>query len=143
MNTNKKRRTRNDSGFTLVELMVVISIIAVLAAIVGYNVLGSVDEGNKAAAKAQIKQFDTALVAYKIKFKKFPEDLGALISPPSGEPIMNAKELPLDPWGNPYQYQLEGSRKYVIISLGADGAAGGTDVDADIRSDEITNEAAQ
>jgi len=143
MNTNKKRRNRNDSGFTLVELMVVISIIAVLAAIVGYNVLGSVDQGNIAAAKAQIKQFDTSLVAYKIKFKKFPEDLSALISPPSGDPIMNAKEVPLDPWGNPYQYQLEGSRKYVIISLGADGAAGGEDVDADIRSDDITNEAAQ
>ena len=143
MNTNKKRPTRNDGGFTLVELMVVISIIAVLAAIVGYNVLGSVDQGNIAAAKAQIKQFDTSLVAYKIKFKKFPEDLGALINPPSGDPIMNAKELPLDPWGNPYQYQLEGSRKYTIISLGADGAPGGEDVDADIRSDEITNEAAK
>ena len=143
MNTNKKRRTRNDGGFTLVELMVVISIIAVLAAIVGYNVLGSVDQGNIAAAKAQIKQFDTMLVAYKIQFKKFPEDLSALISPPSGEPLMNAKEVPLDPWGNPYQYQLEGSRKYVITSLGADGAPGGEDVDADIKSDDITNEAAQ
>jgi general secretion pathway protein G len=143
MNTNKKRRNRNDGGFTLVELMVVISIIAVLAAIVGYNVLDSVDQGNVAAAKAQIKQFDTSLVAYKIKFKKFPEDLSALISPPSGDPIMTAKEVPLDPWGNPYQYQLEGSRKYVITSLGADGAPGGEDVDADIKSDDITNEAAQ
>lgn len=143
MNTNKKRHPRNDGGFTLVELMVVISIIAVLAAIVGYNVLGSVDQGNIAAAKAQIKQFDTALVAYKIKFKKFPEDLGALIHPPSGDPIMQAKELPLDPWGNPYQYQLDGSRKYTIISLGADGAPGGEDVDADIKSDEITNETKQ
>lgn len=143
MNTNQKRRARNDSGFTLVELMVVISIIAVLAAIVGYNVLGSVDQGNIAAAKAQIKQFDTSLVAYKIKFKKFPDDLGALINPPSGDPIMQAKEVPLDPWGNPYKYELEGSRKYVIISLGADGAPGGEDVDADIRSDEITNDAAK
>ena len=140
MKTNEKRRVRSgNSGFTLVELMVVISIIAVLASIVGYKVLNSVDEGNVAAAKAQIKQFETTLVAYKIKFKKFPESLDGLVNPPSGEAIMNAKEIPLDPWGNPYQYQLEGSRKFTIISLGADGAPGGEDVDADIRNDEMNN----
>ena len=95
MKKQSQRRPGNNGGFTLVELMVVISIIAVLAAIVGYNVLGSVDEGNIAAAQAQIKQFDTSLVAYKIKFKKFPESLDALISPPSGDPIMNAKSIPM------------------------------------------------
>ena len=140
MMKRQKRRHGKMSGFTLVELMVVISIIAVLAAIVGYNVLGSVDEGNVAAAKAQIKQFDTALVAYKIKFKKFPENLDALVSPPEGDPILNAKSIPLDPWGNPYVYQLEGSRKYVITSYGADGTAGGEDVDKDIRSDDLGGE---
>lgn len=140
MKKQPQRRPGNNGGFTLVELMVVISIIAVLAAIVGYNVLGSVDEGNIAAAKAQIKQFDTALVAYKIKFKKFPESLDALVAPPSGDPILTSKSIPTDPWGNPYVYQLEGSRKYVIISYGADGAAGGSDVDADIRSDDLGSE---
>ena len=135
-----RRRQHGNAGFTLVELMVVISIIAVLAAIVGYNVLGSVDEGNVAAAKAQIKQFETALVAYKIKFKKFPPDLQSLVNPPSGEPILTSKTIPDDPWGNPYVYQLEGSRKYVIMSYGADGAAGGSDVDADIRSDELNSD---
>jgi len=140
MMKRQKRRGGNKSGFTLVELMVVISIIAVLAAIVGYNVLGSVDEGNIAAAKAQIKQFDTALVAYKIKFKKFPESLDALVNPPEGDPILTARSIPSDPWGNPYVYQLEGSRKYVIISYGADGAAGGEDVDKDIRSDDLGGE---
>ena len=141
MKTKRSKRLRgNNSGFTLVELMVVISILAVLAAIVGYNVLNAADEGNVAAAKTQIKQFDNALVAYKLKFKKYPESLDALTSPPSGESLLTYKSVPADPWGNPYQYQLESSRKYVIISLGADGAAGGDDIDADIRSDDITND---
>ncbi len=132
-----RRKSGSTSGFTLIELMVVISIIAVLAAIVGFNVLSSVDDGNVAAAKAQIKNFETALVSYKIKFKKFPDSLDQLVSPPSGDPILTSKSIPLDPWDNPYQYQLEGSRKFVIISLGADGVPGGEEVDADIRSDDI------
>ncbi len=139
MKTKQMRRVaRANGGFTLIELMVVISILAVLAAIVGFNVLNAADEGNVAAAKTQIKSFDQALVAYKLKFKKFPDSLDALVSPPSGDSFLTESKVPLDPWGNPFQYQLENSRKYVIISLGADGAPGGDDVDADIRSDDMS-----
>ena len=98
------------------------------------------DQGNIAAAKAQIMQFGTALTAYKLKFGALPNELGGLLHPPSGEPIMNAKQVPQDPWGNAYQYAVLGLDGYVVISLGADGEAGGDDEDADIRSDEIESE---
>ena len=131
-----KQRHKSNGGFTLVELMVVISIIAVLASIVGIRVVRYLDESNVVAARAQIEKFNTALVAYRIKHKRFPDTLDGLVNPPSGEAILEAKSIPLDPWDQPYQYQLESARNYVIISLGADGVPGGSDVDADIRSDE-------
>lgn len=98
------------------------------------------DQGNIAAAKAQIMQFGTALTAYKLKFGALPNELGGLLHPPSGRPIMNAKQVPQDPWGNAYQYAVVGLDGYVVMSLGADGEEGGDDEDADIRSDEIENE---
>jgi general secretion pathway protein G len=101
------------------------------------------DHGNIAAAKAQIMQFGTALALYKNKFGEYPSELDGLFSPPDGDPIMRAKQVPLDPWGNPYQYSLVGSDGHVVVSLGADGEEGGDDEDADIRSDEIENESAQ
>ncbi|MBL7645341.1 MAG: type II secretion system protein GspG [Candidatus Hydrogenedentes bacterium] len=101
------------------------------------------EQGEIAAAKAQIKQFDTALTAYKMKFGELPENLDQLLLPPSGEPIMNAKVIPVDPWDTPYLYLKLDSKSYVIVSLGADGEPSGDGKDADIRSDELTNEAAQ
>jgi general secretion pathway protein G len=137
MNKTRHPRYRPTAGFTLVELMVVIAIIAILATIVGYNVLSAVDDSNVAAAQAQIKQFENALVAYKIKFKRFPNSLDELARPPSGEPLMQS--IPADPWGNPYQYSVEGN-KYRIVSFGADGRPGGTGYDADISSDAMAGD---
>jgi len=138
MNTlKKKRRKGNAAGFTLVELMVVISIIAILATIVGYNVIFAVDDANVGAAQAQIKNFETALVAYKLKYKRFPDRLEELVNNPGGVSFLNSREIPLDPWGKPFQYRNEGSSKYTIISYGADGAPGGTGFDADISSADL------
>jgi general secretion pathway protein G len=135
-----KRKTkdrRGEAGFTLVELMVVISIIAILATIVGYNVITSMDDASVAQAKSQIRNFKTALMAYRLKFNRFPttaEGLEALVNNEKGIKLLESNEIPKDPWGNPYVYTSDSAREYTIVSYGADGRQGGTGYDADITS---------
>lgn len=105
--------------------------------VVGYSHTCGMGQGNIAAAKAQIKQFETALTAYTMKFNALPDSLDDLCNPPEGASILTSKLIPMDPWRNPYGYQRDGARGYVIVSLGADGVPGGTDRDADIRSDDL------
>lgn len=137
---------RSETGFIrvlkrLVVLVLVSFVLLQLVATFAYVTgVPREDQGNIAVAKAQIRQFNIALIAYNKKFGALPASLDGLLHPPSGDPIMIAKEVPLDPWGNPYQYLLVGSEEFVILSLGADGAPGGEDVDADIKSDELGNE---
>lgn len=133
------RSAQAAGGFTLIELMVVISIIAVLATIVGVNLLSNVEEGNQTATKAQIKNLQTALMAYKLKYKKFPSALQELNSNPKGIEFLDGK-VPKDPWGNDYVYTLVSNSKYTIVSYGADGLQGGSEYDADISSDNLSGE---
>lgn len=136
--TQDNRKKRRNAGFTLVELMVVIAIIAILATIVGFNVFSAVDEASVTQAQAQIKNFKTALTAYRLKFNRFPnssEGLQALINNEKGVKFLEGNEVPNDPWGNPYVYTSESSREFKIVSYGADGRPGGADIDADITSD--------
>ena len=125
-----------NKGFSLIELMVVIAIIAMLATAVGVSMFSALDDANVAKAQAEISVFKTALIAYKISFKKLPttaEGLNALVNN-SKKNFLDSDVLPLDPWGNPYKYTLEGGSKFTIICYGEDGTSGGSDLAADISS---------
>lgn len=142
MKTKRKRTMRGEGGFSLIELMVVIAIIAMLAAIVGYNVIGALGKGEVTAAKGQISNFKTALMSYRLEFKKFPsteEGLNALVDNEKGKNFLDQKQVPSDPWGNPYIYKLENGNP-IIVSYGADGAPGGEEENADISSDSLAGE---
>ncbi len=118
-----------DDGFTLVELMVVIAILGLLATFVVLNVLPAQTEAERTKAKADIATIEQGLQMYRIQQRRYPttaEGLAVL----DGTTI---QRLPVDPWGNPYQYAAPGrAGPFDIYSYGADGVQGGEDENADI-----------
>lgn len=133
------------SGFTLIEIMVVVFIIGILLAIVAPKLIGRTDDARVVEAKAQIKNFDTALKLYKMDSGFYPsteQGLESLIAPPVTGRIpgnyrdggyLEKNRLVTDPWGNPYIYISPGTQgEYDILSYGADGQPGGEKYDADI-----------
>lgn len=133
------KRRISPQGFTLVELLVVLAILGMLAALVGPQVLNQLGGAKSKSAAIQIRDFEQALELYKLDVGRFPrseEGLDALVREPSDSrgwngPYLRKDEVPLDPWGNPYEYRATGS-KIEIISYGADGRPGGKDEDADV-----------
>ena len=130
-------------GFTLIELMVVLVIIGVLAALIVPNVLDRADDARVMAAKTDVNNLMQALKLYKLDNQRLPtseQGLQALIARPANGPIPpNWKpyldKLPNDPWGRPYQYLNPGIKGETdVMSLGADGQAGGEGKNADIGS---------
>jgi general secretion pathway protein G len=130
-------------GFTLIEIMVVIVILGVLAALIVPKVMGRPDEARIVAAKQDIGAISQALKLYRLDNTRYPtseQGLKALVQKPtSGPETKNWKpggyleHLPDDPWGHPYQYANPGTHGEIDIwSLGADGEPGGEGVDADI-----------
>ena len=135
--------SRSMRGFTLIELMVVIMILGVLAALVVPRVMSRPDEARVVAARQDIAQVMQALKLYRLDNSRYPtteQGLQALVVRPTAGPVpANWKsyldKVPSDPWGRPYQYLNPGVRGEIdVFSLGADGQAGGTGVEADIGS---------
>lgn len=139
-----RSRRSAEHGFTLVELMVVIVIIGLLAAIVAFNVIPLGDKARITKAKSDISTIEQALEMYKLQNLHYPstaEGLQALVRAPASanpsdyQPGGYIKKLPKDPWGNPYQYASPGPHSDADVwSNGADGKPGGEGVDADIGS---------
>ncbi len=141
------QQLRNDKGFTLIEIMVVIVILALLAALVGPKLMGRSDDAKVTDTRVQIKNFETALKLYKLDNGSFPsteQGLAALIAKPTVGVIpksykdggyLESNKLPKDPWGNDYLYVSPGEHgDYDLFSYGADGAKGGDGKNADIAS---------
>lgn len=130
-------------GFTLIELMVVLLIIGVLAALIVPNVLDRADDAKATAAKTDVSNLVQALKLYKLDNGRYPsteQGLAALVSKPSTEPVptnwkKNLDLLPNDPWGKPYVYLNPGVKGEIdVMSFGADGQPGGEGKNADIGS---------
>jgi general secretion pathway protein G len=136
-------RHRLQRGFTLIELMVVLVIIGVLAALIVPNVLDRADDARATAAKTDVHNLVQALKLYKLDNQRYPtaeQGLQALVAKPSTNPVPpNWKpyldKLPSDPWSRPYQYLNPGVQGEIdVMSFGADGQAGGEGKNADIGS---------
>jgi len=134
---------KNESGFTLVEMLVVITIIGLIMALVGPRVLNYLSESKVKAAKIQIQSFASALDLFYLDTGRYPtsaEGLVALVKPAGGVaawngPYLKGGNVPLDPWGRQYVYRSPGEHgAYDIISYGSDGQEGGSGTAADINN---------
>lgn len=145
LNLRRRAAQRMQRGFTLIEIMVVVVIMGVLAALVVPKLLNRAGESKIAAAKVDIATIMQALKLYKLDNQRYPttdQGLQALIEKPASGPAANGwkaggyvEKMPKDPWGNPYQYLSPGIKGEIdVFSYGADGQPGGTGDDADIGS---------
>jgi general secretion pathway protein G len=136
----KVMKKRKEKGFSLIELLIVMVILGLLAALVAPKMFGKTEKAKQNAAQTQISFFESGLDTYRLDVGRFPtteEGLQALRVSPDGakkwEGPYLPKEVPLDPWGHPYVYRYPGEHGYYdIISYGADGLPGGEGVNTDI-----------
>jgi general secretion pathway protein G len=136
-------RTGHEDGFTLIEILVVITIIGLLMSLVGPRVLNYLSESKVKAATIQIQSFASSLDLFYLDMGHYPstsEGLAALVQRPAGEngwngPYLQKGYVPNDPWGHPYSYRSPSDHgPYEIVSLGSSGKEGGTGTAAAIKS---------
>ncbi|SJL84790.1 type II secretion system major pseudopilin GspG [Vibrio palustris] len=138
----KQRTAAKQSGFTLLEVMVVVVILGILASVVVPNLLGNKEKADQQKAITDIVALENALDMYKLDNSVYPttdQGLDALVKKPSSPEPRNyrnggyIKRLPQDPWGNDYQYLSPGDKGTIdVFTLGADGQEGGDGINADI-----------
>ena len=132
-------------GFTLIEIMVVVIILGILAAIVAPNVIGRIDDAQIARVQQDLRGIESALKFYRLDNFSYPtseQGLEALVTKPADPNIRNWKNyldrMPKDPWGNPYQYLSPGNNGEIdIYTLGRDGRPGGEGTDTDMGNWEL------
>ncbi len=144
----RRSRPGGEEGFTLVEMLVVITIIGLIMGLIGPRVLNYLSESKVKAAKIQLQSFASALDLFYLDVGRFPsssEGLAALVqrAPGAGAwngPYLKGGNVPNDPWNHPYLYRAPGERgAYDIMSYGADGQEGGSGAAADISLDTLTS----
>ena len=143
----KHRRKPRRRGLTFLEILVVMVILALIAGIIGTQLLGEAEKAKADATRIQIRSLESALGLYRLHNSKYPsteQGLNALISQPQvgnipdswQGPYLTSRSVPEDGWGNPYRY-TESGNNFTIVSLGADGAEGGSDLDTDISNTDL------
>lgn len=132
--TQQKKIASKQSGFTLIEIMVVVIIIGLLSAMIVPNIFGNQAKAFKTKAQTDIRGITQALSMYRLDKYKYPSTSEGLAAA-AAKPESYLKAVPKDPWGNPYQYQYPGTRNtdsFDLWSFGPDGVAGGEGDNADI-----------
>lgn len=138
----KPTAARAARGFTLLEMLVVLVIIGLLAGLVGPQLMGRVDTSRQTTAETQGRMLKSALDTMRLDIGRYPteeEGLDMLMTPPAEERAARrwqgpylSEDVPMDPWGNPYRYDVISATTIAVYSLGADGEPGGQDLDADV-----------